>query len=63
MQDPKQSRLPNLSRKIHHNSDWSDSDNGKDDQARDKPLDIQDPQPSTSYVSASTPLRQPNTHP
>ena len=30
---------------------WSDSDEGKDDQARAKPLDIQEPQPSTSSVN------------
>ena len=53
MQDPKQSRLPKSDRKIP--SDWSDSDEGKDDQARAKPLDIQDPQPGTSF--ANEPLR------
>ena len=53
MQDPKQSRPPTPHRKIP--SDWSDSDEGKDDQARAKPLDVQDPQPSTS--SANEPLQ------
>ena len=48
--DPKQPRPPKPNRKIPHNSDWSDSEDGKDDQARAKPLDIQDPQPSTSFV-------------
>ena len=62
-QDPKQSRPPKPSRKIHHNSDFSDSEDGKDDQARAKPLDIQDPQPSTSYASESAPLRCPNIYP
>ena len=41
-------------------SDWTDSQDGKDDQARAKPLDTQDPQPSTSfafYTSDATPLR------
>ena len=60
MQDPKQSRPPKLIRKVNHNSDWSDSE---DDQARSKPIDIQDPQPSTSYASESGPLRQTNTFP
>ena len=41
-------------------SDWSDPENGKDDQARVKPLDLQDQQLSTffaSYASEATPLR------
>ena len=52
-QDPKQSRPPKPCRKLP--SDSSDSDEEKDDQARAKPLDIQDPQPSTS--SMSEPIR------
>ena len=43
MQDPKQSRPPKPSRNTHHNSDWSDSEDGKDDQARAKPIDIEVP--------------------
>ena len=63
MQDPKQSRPSKLTSKVHYNSDWSDSEDGKDYQARAKPLDIQDPQPSTSYASDSATLRCPNTYP
>ena len=47
--------LPKPDRKIP--SDWSDSEDGKDDQARAKPLDAQDPRPSTSFPSDVTPLR------
>ena len=65
-QDPNQSRSPKPSRKIP--SDWSDSEDGKDDQARAKPINVQysqpstlqDPQPSTSFASHTndtTPLR------
>ena len=57
-QDPKQSRPPKPYRKVP--SDWSDSEDGKDDQARAKPLDTQDPQPSTSFASHTSdaiPLR------
>ena len=50
-------------RQINHNSDWSDIDDGKDDQARSNPIDVQDTQPSTSYARDSAPLRQPNTFP
>ena len=58
-QDPDQSRPQKPDGKIP--SDWSDSDEGKDDQASAKPLDIQEPQSSTSFVNE--PLRQPNTYP
>ena len=57
MQDPKQCTPPKPSRKIPCNSDWSDSEDGNDDQARAKPFDIQNPQPSTFYVSEYAPLR------
>ena len=59
-------------RKIDQKSDWSDSNDGKDDQARSNPIVIDitsdqeaniDPQPSTSNFSASMPLRRPNTYP
>ena len=60
---PKQPKPQETYRKIHHNSDWSDSDDGKDDQVRAKAIDIQDPQPRTSYASKSAPLRWPNTVP
>ena len=53
-------------RNIDHKSDWSDSEDDKDDQAKSNPIDIpptQDPQPSTSYASESTLLRCPNTYP
>ena len=45
---PNPSRTPKPSRQISHHSDWSDSAHGKDDQARAKQIDIQDPQPNTS---------------
>ena len=53
-------------RKIDQKSDESDSDEGKDNQARSKPIVIDitsdqeaniDPHPSTSNTSASAPLR------
>ena len=62
-QAPKESRPPKASRKIDHHSDWNNSEDGKDDQARAKTVDIQDPQSSTSYANESTPLRCPNTYP
>ena len=40
-QDPNQSRPPKPSSKI--TSDWSDSKEGKYDQARAKPIDVQNP--------------------
>ena len=57
MKDHKQSRHPKPTRKILSNLDWSDSEDGIDDQTRAKPFDIQNPQPSTSYMSESAPLR------
>ena len=57
MQDPKQSRAQKPTRNVPYNSDWSDSEDGKDDQIRANPLDIQNPQPSTSYTSESAPVR------
>ena len=62
-QAPKESRHPKPSREMDHHSDWSDSEDGKDDQARDKLVDIQDPQLSTSYTNESAALRCPNTYP
>ena len=56
-QDPKQSRPLKSTRKGPCNSDWSDSEDGKDDQARAKPFDMQNPQPNVSYVSESALLR------
>ena len=56
-QDPYQSRPPKPSRQLSHHSDWSDSEDGKDDQARAKPIGIQDLQPSSSFTSDTTPLR------
>ena len=38
-QNPKQSRSSSPSRQISHHSDRGDSEDGKDDQARAKPLD------------------------
>ena len=56
--------------KIDQISNWSDSDDGKDDQAKSNPVVIDitsdqeaniDPEPSSSNPSISTPLRRPNT--
>ena len=63
VQAPKQPRSPKPCRKINHKSDWSESEDGKDDQARNNPIDVQDPQPSTSYARDSAQLRYPNTYP
>ena len=60
---PKQPKPQKPCRKIDHNSDWSHVDEGKDDQARSNPIDVQDPQPSPSCARDSAPLRQPNTYP
>ena len=64
-QDQNQSKPPKPSRQISHHSDWSNSEDGKDDQTRTKPIDVPHPQPktsqhlqpSTSFASDSTPLR------
>ena len=57
-QNRKQSRPSSPSRQISHHSDWNNSGDRKDDQARAKPLDTQeDPQPRTSFASDVTPLR------
>ena len=40
MQDPKQSRPPKPTKKVHYNSDCSDLEDEKEGQARAKPLDI-----------------------
>ena len=56
-----QDRPPKPSRRPSYHSDWSDDEDGKDNQARDpiaKPM-LQKPQPSTS----SGTLRKPNTYP
>ena len=63
-----QNRPPKPNRKMPDNSDWSNSKNEKDNQARVPTLKTppQSPQPSTSfasYASESTPLRRPNTYP
>ena len=57
---PKQPKPKKPCMKIDHKSDWSDSEHGKDDQARGNPTDLQ---PSTSYAKDSAPLRYPNTYP
>ena len=61
-----QVRPPKPSRRTPIPSDWSDDDDGKDDQARApiaKPI-LQDPKPSTSFGAyASQTLRRPNTYP
>ena len=64
-QNPNPSRPPKPSRQISHHSDWSDSEDGNDEQARAKPISILHPQPnilqdiqsSTSYTNDTTPLR------
>ena len=68
IQDPNPSRPSKPSRQISHHSDWNNSEDGKDDQTRAKPIVVEDPQPntsqdlqpSTSFASDPTPLRQPN---
>ena len=48
---PKGPTPPKPCRKINQKSDWSDSEDGKDNQARNNPVDMiptHDPQPSTS---------------
>ena len=63
-----QNRPPKPNRKVPDNSDWSNSETKKDNQARAPILKTppQSPQPSTSfalYPSEATPLRKPNTYP
>ena len=62
-QAPGESTPPKLGRNVDYHSDWGDVEDRKDDQARAKPVDIKDPQPSTSYMNESAPLRCPNTYP
>ena len=59
-------------RQIDVRSDWSDLDDGKDNQARDNPIIVDvnldhetniDQQPSTSNPNTSTPLKRPNAYP
>ena len=63
IQNSDQSRLPTPSRQIFHHSEWSDSEDGKDDQPRAKPIDTQPSTSFASYASEATPLRQPNMYP
>ena len=65
VQAQKHPRLQQIHRKIDVRSDWSDSDDGKDYQARGNPVVVGtaldhdayiDPQPDTSKASASAPL-------
>ena len=60
-----QVRPPRPRRRTPIHSDWSDDDDGKDDQAKApiaKPIP-QDPQPCTSFgASASQTLRRPNSY-
>ena len=58
-----ESRPPEPNRNVDYHSDWGVLEDVKDDQTRAKPVDIQDPQPSTSYANESAPLRCPNTYP
>ena len=46
-QNPSPYRPSKQSRQISHHSDWSDSVDGKDDQARAKPINVPHPQPNT----------------
>ena len=61
-----QDRLPKPGRRPSYHSDWSDDEDGKDNQARApiaKPVP-QKPQPSTSSgTHANETLRKPNTYP
>ena len=57
---PKQPKPQKPCRKIDHKSDWSSSEDGKDDQARSNPID---PKLRTSYAKDSAPLKCPNTYP
>ena len=66
LQAQKWPRPQQTHRKIDVKSDWSDSNDGKDNQARSKPVVIDitsdqeaniDPQPSSSTASSSAPLR------
>ena len=61
-----QDRHPKPSRRPSYHSDWSDSDNDKDNQAK-APLtsthEKKDPQPSTSHTRENAPLGIPNTYP
>ena len=59
-------------RKVNVGSNWSDMDDGRDNQARGRPVVVDstsdyetdmDQQPSTSTPSTSSPLRRPNTLP
>ena len=66
VQAPKHPRPPKACREIKSEIRWSDSEEGKDNQARSNPIDIpsiQDPQPGTSYARDSAPFRCPNTYP
>ena len=72
LQAQKWPRPQQTHRKIYAISNWSDSDDGKGDQARSNPIVIDitpgqeaniDPQPSTSYPYATTLIRRPNTSP
>ena len=72
LQAQRQPRQQQTHRKIDVKSDWSDLDDGKDDQARSNPIIVDstsvqeatiDPQPSTSNFNASMPLRRPSTYP
>ena len=57
---PKQPKPQKPCRQIDHKSDWSDSEDGKDDQARSNSTDSQ---LGTSYAKHSVPLRCLNTYP
>ena len=59
-QAPMPPRPPKPYCKIDHKSDWSDSEEGKDDQVRSYHID---PKPSTFYARYSAPLGCPNTYP
>ena len=72
MQAQKWPRLQQTHRKVNVRSEWSDLDDGKDNQARGRPVVVDitsdlemdmDQQPSSSTPSTPTPLKRPITLP
>ena len=60
-----QDRPPKPSRRLCYHSDWSDSDDDKDNQARAPITSTPDknPEPKTSCKERMHPLRRPDTYP
>ena len=66
LQVQKWPRKQQTQRKINVRSNWSDSDNDKDSQARNKPIVYgitSDQETDTVQLIATAPLRRPNTWP